>query len=677
MTFDLAPVGIMHLNKRGEPTRVNPELCELLGLSARDLIGRPLSAVLHQDDATRCTSGVHRLVTGRSASFVLEQRMRRRDGDWLWTQMNLAIVPGRDGAEDYVLAIVTDISRQKRAEETARQTSERLDFVINRAPIVLWAIDRQGVYTISRGAGLMPLGLGAGDAVGRSLFEMFAEFPELLANVRRGLGGETLTFVTHLGAAAYDVFLMPIRTETGEISGAIGVSTDVTARQQYADELAHRGEFDRILSGISSRFINCEIPEFDAGIRLALEEVGAFCQVDRNYVFQFREDGAADMTQEWCAPNCGPIAPRFQGWRLDKEVAWFSQSLAKLEAVHVPKISELPRKAQAERKRLEARGVKSLLVVPMAVRGRLVGFLGFERLEVEKSWADEEIVVLTIFGEILANALEHKRNRIDLLHARQELESRVAERTAELSTANVSLRQQIAERRRVEADLRGNQQLMEQLLAAHERDRQLVAYEIHDAIVQHVTGSLMHIEGYHEACRSAGTTVAADHETAMQRALTLLRATIDEARRLISGLRPPIIDEMGVVAAIDYLVSEQARFGPIPVTFSHNVRFDRLTPLLEGGIFRIVQEALVNVQRHSASPRAEVRFWHEDDRVFIEVRDWGIGFDPEQVTEHRLGLRGIRERAKLLRGAAAIESAPGNGTCVRVELPLTPSIAFN
>ena len=134
---------------------------------------------------------------------------------------------------------------------------------------------------------------------------------------------------------------------------------------------------------------------------------------------------------------------------------------------------------------------------------------------------------------------------------------------------------------------------------------------------------------------------------------------------------------MGVVAAIEYLVGEQPRGGATPVTFSHNVRFNRLTPLLEGGIFRIVQEALANVQRHSASPRAEVRLWHEDNRVFLEVRDWGVGFDPEQVTEHRLGLRGIRERARPLRGNAEVEDGrPGKGTCVRVELPIVPSMTF-
>lgn len=674
-TFDLAPVGIMHLNKRGEPTRVNSELCDLLGVSTRDLIARPLSSVLHPDDAARCTNGLHRLVTGRSASFVLEQRMRRRDGAWLWTQLNLAIVPGRDGDEDYILAVVTDISRQKRAEETARQINERLDFVINRAPIVLWAIDRQGIFTISRGAGLTPLGLNTGDAIGQSVFEMFAETPDLLENIRRGLGGETMLFLTRIKDLAYEVFSMPVRDEAGEISGVIGVATDVTTRQKYADELACRAEFDRVLSGISSRFINCEIPEFDAGIRLALEEVGSMCQVDRDYVFQLREDGAADATHEWCAPTCGPIAPRFQAWRLDKEVPWFSQSVAKLEVVHVPNVSDLPRKAQAERKRLEARGVKSLLVVPMVARGKLVGFVGFERLDIELAWSDEQILLLTIFGEILANALEHKRNRIDLVHARQELESRVAERTAELSTANVSLRQQIAERRRVEADLRGQQQLMEQLLAAHERDRQLVAYEIHDAIVQDIIAALMHVEAYHEACREK-LPAPIKQEEAMHDALALLRGAIDESRRLIDGLRPPIIDEMGVVGAIEYLVVEQPRGGTTPVTFTHNVRFNRLAPLLEGAIYRIVQEALTNVQRHSSAERAEIRLWHEDDRVFLEIRDWGVGFDPEQVTEHRLGLRGIRERARLLRGNAEIVSSPGNGTIVRASLPITPAIAF-
>jgi PAS domain S-box-containing protein len=674
-TFDLAPVGIMHLNKRGEPTRVNSELCDLLGVSMRDLIGHPLSAVLHPEDKARCTNGLHRLVTGRSASFVLEQRMRRRDGIWLWTQLNLAIVPGRDGDDDYILAIVTDISRQKRAEETARQINERLDFVINRAPIVLWAIDRQGVFTISRGAGLTPLGLNTGDAIGQSVFEMFAETPELLENIRRGLGGETMSFLTRVKGLAYEVFLMPVRDEAGEISGVIGVSTDVTTRQKYADELACRAEFDRVLSGISSRFINCEIPEFDEGIRMALAEVGAMCQVDRNYVFQLREDGAADATHEWCAPTCGPIAPRFQAWRLDKEVLWFSQSVAKLEAVHVPKVSELPRKAQAERKRLEARGVKSLLVVPMVARGKLVGFVGFERLEFEMPWSDEQILLLTFFGEILANALEHKRNRIDLVHARQELESRVAERTAELSTANVSLRQQIAERRRVEADLRGQQQLMEQLLAAHERDRQLTACEVHDAIVQDIIAALMLVETYHDACQNT-TPAASQQESTMQKALSLLRGTIDEARRLIDGLRPQIIEEVGVVGAIEYLVVEQPRGGNTEVTFTHQVRFNRLAPLLEGTIYRIVQEALNNVQRHSGSERAEVKLWHEDDRVFIEVRDWGIGFAPEQVTEHRLGLRGIRERARLLRGNAEIISSPGNGTIVRASLPISPAIAY-
>ena len=210
----------------------------------------------------------------------------------------------------------------------------------------------------------------------------------------------------------------------------------------------------------------------------------------------------------------------------------------------------------------------------MAARGRLVGFVGFERLEVEKTWTDEEIVQLTICGEILANALEHKRNRIDLLHARQELESArgradrgVVDRERQPSPADCRTAPRGSRPSRATA-------IDGATHCARQRDRQLVAYEIHDAIVQDITAAPMHVEAYHDACRGAAESPQqGTHDAAMQRALTLLRSTIDESRRLISGLRPPIIDEMGVVAAIEYLVGEQPRGGATPVTFSHNVRF--------------------------------------------------------------------------------------------------------
>jgi signal transduction histidine kinase len=150
----------------------------------------------------------------------------------------------------------------------------------------------------------------------------------------------------------------------------------------------------------------------------------------------------------------------------------------------------------------------------------------------------------------------------------------------------------------------------------------------------------------------------------------LLGQAIQEGRRLVSELRPLIIDEEGVLGAVEYLVSEEKAQEGLDISFDHKVEFRRLPPLLEGTMFRIVQEALNNVKRHSRADRAEVRFRQVGDRVEIEVRDRGVGFDPSQVPDQRFGLRGIQERARLFKGKAIIESSPGEGTRIFVELPL-------
>jgi signal transduction histidine kinase len=143
-----------------------------------------------------------------------------------------------------------------------------------------------------------------------------------------------------------------------------------------------------------------------------------------------------------------------------------------------------------------------------------------------------------------------------------------------------------------------------------------------------------------------------------------------ETRRLIGGLRPPVLDESGVVAAIENLVYEAREPGGPKIEFASDVQFDRLEPTLENAVFRIVQECLTNACRYSKSERIVVCLGQKNGHLCIEVRDWGAGFDPRAVRGPHYGLRGIRERARLLGGRAVIRSAPGKGTRVLVELPL-------
>ncbi len=224
----------------------------------------------------------------------------------------------------------------------------------------------------------------------------------------------------------------------------------------------------------------------------------------------------------------------------------------------------------------------------------------------------------------------------------------------------------ITDRKQSETALRAEQELLRRLLDLQERDRQLVAYEIHDGIVQEMTGALMHLED--SSRRSPGQYDNVEYE----RSLKLLRQAVQEARRLVSGLRPPVLDELGVVAAVEYLINE-ARSDVPQIEYVHRTTFDRLAPPLETAIFRIVQESLTNIRKHSGSQQAKVELIEEGERIRLTVRDWGRGFDPNQIDEKRFGLQGIRERARLLGTCALIESRPGEGATVSVDFPLIPA----
>jgi signal transduction histidine kinase len=214
----------------------------------------------------------------------------------------------------------------------------------------------------------------------------------------------------------------------------------------------------------------------------------------------------------------------------------------------------------------------------------------------------------------------------------------------------------------------------EAMLRFLQRDRELIGYEIHDGLLQEISGAQMCLEALLQSER----VPAGPAREEIRHALGLMRKAVAEGRRLIAGLRPPLLEEQGVVAAIEALISEGREDGPA-IEFIVDAPSGRFEPLVEQAIFRIAQEAIANLRKHSRSDRAEVRLVQANGRIQIEVRDRGVGFDPGSVAGKRFGLQGIRERARLMHGRAAIESSPGKGTRVLVDLPLaaTPTDAGN
>jgi PAS domain S-box-containing protein len=230
----------------------------------------------------------------------------------------------------------------------------------------------------------------------------------------------------------------------------------------------------------------------------------------------------------------------------------------------------------------------------------------------------------------------------------------------------VTLVEDITARKHAEEALRRERRTLEYMLQSSDHERQLIAYDIHDGLAQQLAGAIMQFQIYDQL----KDTKPDEAGKAYQSGITLLHQSHVETRRLISGVRPPILDELGVVAAIAHLVHDPAFDEGPKIEFRRKVRFHRLAPVLENVIYRIVQEGLTNARNHSQSDKILVRLIQRGDRLRIEIRDWGVGFDPKTVQENSFGLQGIRQRARLLRGTCHIHSAPGEGTTVRVELPV-------
>ncbi len=202
------------------------------------------------------------------------------------------------------------------------------------------------------------------------------------------------------------------------------------------------------------------------------------------------------------------------------------------------------------------------------------------------------------------------------------------------------------------------------VVQAQEEERRRIGQELHDEPLQALIQLYRQLaDGRH------GGTEARLRE--LDDAGGLLDRTIRDLQQLAHGLRPPILDDLGVVSALRRATEDFGDRNALEVRFQVAGQVRRLEAPLELSVFRIAQEALRNVERHAAARNVSLRLDFRPNRVRVEVEDDGIGFQAEelQASTRSLGLLGMKERAHLLGGGLVIESRPGAGTLVRVELP--------
>ncbi|MBP1745916.1 MAG: hypothetical protein H6Q54_531, partial [Deltaproteobacteria bacterium] len=168
--------------------------------------------------------------------------------------------------------------------------------------------------------------------------------------------------------------------------------------------------FLRLILTVSTNFINLPSDQIDTGINDALKLVGDFAQGDRSYVFQFSQDGhEMSNTHEWCDKGIDPQMHRLQGLPTSN-LPWFYEKICKGDVVHVPDVTQLPSEAKAEKAEWQAEKIQSIIIVPIACRGTIIGFIGLDAVKEKRFWPDETISLLRVMGEIFANALQRERS---------------------------------------------------------------------------------------------------------------------------------------------------------------------------------------------------------------------------------------------------------------------------
>ena len=269
-----------------------------------------------------------------------------------------------------------------------------------------------------------------------------------------------------------------------------------------------------------------------------------------------------------------------------------------------------------------------------------------------KGQADGQLMQRAIFY-----AIERKMAEEALARAKNNLEQEVKDRTRELQVANRELIEQVGLKARAEAELRA---LSNRVLSMQEEERRNIARELHDQVGQTLTVIKLMLG-------AIGRNVPEDLKPRLKEVTDQIVEVMRQVRNISHSLRPTVLDDLGLVPGLKSLFTQLKDQVGLEVDFQADEP-SKLDPLVSTAAYRIVQEALTNVLRHSGVKQARVRVWVDNGILRLKVEDAGRGFDTGDKNIST-GLSAMRERAALLRGSCDIASVPGKGTVVTAQLP--------
>ncbi len=388
------------------------------------------AVVLHRDLRDREASRADRMLPwpvaglGVVAAALILGRMTSPDAEFYVAPLLLLL-----GGVTVCLQMFTLVERARTRERSLLNRNARLAGVVERsAQLIAWARP-DGQLRYINPALRRATGIDEDTDIGK------LALPDLFARRQRArIEGECLPAVGLIGFWQGETWIekpdgmqLPVWAvamaefgHSAEIQAIYCIMSDLSERNQAAEALHRRYAFERLISGLSTYFVRLDPKQIDVGLDDALRELGEFAGADRSFILLFREDGKTmDNTHEWCAPGVPSQLERFQNLPMER-FRWSLEGTKPGGVLNVEGASDLPSEAETERQVWESLGVRSAMSVPLTLGTEWIGVLGVVSGREGKSWTEDDLSLLKLGSDLLANAIARKR-------AAQTLAAREAE----------------------------------------------------------------------------------------------------------------------------------------------------------------------------------------------------------------------------------------------------------
>jgi PAS domain S-box-containing protein len=708
--FNSAPNGITVVDAAGRYVNANASFVRLVGYGEEELRGKTLFDLAHADDVAASWRAFEAVVTGEADRLELDQRYLRKDGAVLWVHLSVARIADAEGRVTHVVVQVEDLSARRAAEQRLRESERRFRMLVEGVTdYAIYMLSPQGeVASWNPGAERIK-GYRADEVLGKPFALFFTAEDRAAGLPARALETARATGRFHAegwrlrkdGSRFWALAVLDaVYDESGQLAGFAKVTRDITERREAAQRLADSEARLHAFTDNSPalmclkdrdgryRFANARFLErhalsleqlvgrtdgelFPRAQALALaahdaEVIARGRPVEFEQTVQVGGDTRVQLVLKFpAAGGVGIVMTDITDRRLTEQ-ALREQRLMLAEAQKVAGLGSWEWDPDSGRLLWSAELYRIHGLTPDAFQPTFESYL--ERVHPEDRQHS---------GAMMARALMDGRGftmhqRIvrpggEVRYLRSHAEVVRGERGRPVKILGACL--DVTDQRHSETALRQAAQdlhaLTRKLVAAEEAERRRIAGELHDRVGQSLSALNINLD---IVLRDAGLAPAVRQR--LEDSVALVDATLQSIEGVMAELRPALLDEYGLAAALGWHAEEVARRSGLRVAVeeaadaSQGLRLEAALAL-----FRIAQEALNNAVKHAQASSVTIRVCREDGHALLEVRDDGRGFDPSSTRKGRWGMTTMRERAEAAGGRLEVDAGPGKGTCVRARVP--------